>query len=468
MKQFMRKTKRTAFVSCLLIAALLGVTSCNDKNTEFDDKGSAEALSLTTPSSTYMGDSIDCSFSIAGSGVSLNQSKLQVWFGDSLVSERMITTPETGDYSGKIFFPFMKDIPDGDVKVKLRVQNERFASDTLVNSVKVVRPLFDHLALTTADGQTYEMTPVAGAPYTYAYTGTFPDDFYATIMAPKYGDNGNEIVFGSVDGKITNGVTDPINFTSDIDGTQTVTFNTLTYAGSPFTPFAINGTDFQKIDDTHFKVEGNFTQGEDINITGLKQDYANYWINPAFFDKVAGTDGKTLRFRAATGNYRITCDKNLKYFKVEAMNAAMTDLADLEKGDDVIWCDGDGNIGQPSYSKNGINWSWADKEICLAPMGGGVHQLILKKGETINSANFKFFYTRKSGSLEFTADKISLVDGSTWFRVNPGPSDSGNIQGGSTPTVSGRYYIITVDMSEGITKTKMSVKEVASIPEVAP
>lgn len=455
--------RKPILLCVMMVVGILCTTSCNDKNDEFDDKGSCSITSLTGPETAYMGDSIAFNFQISSNGAQPNQSKVQLLFGETIVSERIMLTPDAGTYSGKILIPFMKDIPDGEVTVKLRIQNERFASATAEKTFRIIRPQYPKLILKDAQGKSYDMLPVAGKPHTYAVTDVFSSELYATIEAPKYGENGNPMIFGSVDGKIANGVSDEINFSADLDGKYEVTFNTMTYEGTPFIKFAMNGIEFAKVDDTKYKVETEIKQNADINITGLKADYANYWINPAFFDIVKDTNGKTLRFRGKDGKYRLTVDKSLKYFRVEVMSGNA--LADLSKGDDVIWCIGDNNIGQPSFSKNGINWSTEDKVICLAPIGNGKHQMILKGGQTIkkDNINFKFFYQRGWG-IEFTADKISLADGSPWFIVN---SADGNIKKG-TSISDGKYYVITIDISAGPTKAKMYTEEKDNFPEAEP
>lgn len=445
-----------------MIASLLGVASCNDKNVDFDDTGSSSIISLSGPESAYMGDSIAFNFQIASSGTRPNQSKVQLIFDKTIVSERVMLTPDAGSYSGKVLIPFMKDVPDGTVTVKLRVQNERFANATSEVNIKINRPQYDKLVLRDAGGKAHEMLPVAGQPHTYAVTDVFPSELFATIEVPKYGKDGNAMSFGNVDGKISNGSNELINFSADLDGEYKVTFNTLTYEGTPFIKFAVNDIEFTKIDDNKYKAETEFKQGETISITGLKADYPQYWVNPAFFSKVKGTDGKLLKFKGRDGKYRLTVDKSLKYFKVEAMTGNA--LADLSKGGDAVWCIGDGNIGQPSFSKNGINWSAEDKVICLAPIGNNKHQLILETGKTIkkDNINFKFFFQRGWG-VEFTADKISLGDKSPWFIVNP---SDGNIKKGSTSIADGKFYVITVDLSAGNTKAKMTVEEVTGFADV--
>lgn len=463
--------------SMLLISCItLGIVSCNDVNDEFKDKGSCSVVSFDGPEQVFMGDSINFNFEIAGTGdIKLDQSKIQLFFGDEIVSERILSTPTSGKYSGKLLIPFLKDIPDSEVDLKLRIQNEYFANNVSERKINVIRPKFPKLILRDENGQEYDMLPSNENPYEYSVTKNFPTELYATIIAPKYGDNGNEMFFGNSDGKIINGSTQNINFTADVNEGEDykVTFNTQTFEGTPFIKFALNDIEFTKVDELHFKVETNLKQGQDINITGLKSDYVNYWINYGFFRKVSGTDGKTLRFMGRDGLYRVTVDKSLKYFRVEVMNAAGTDVGDLNNGDDVIWCVGGSEIGQPSYATNAINWAKDDKVICLVPIGGGRHQMILKAGENIktNYSNFKFRYQKTGWNGQFFSNVLSWADDSknnVWFKINTDPSNDGNIINGTTTLTNGKYYVFTIDMSAGKDKSKLSVEEVDGFDEVEP
>ncbi len=454
---------RRQFLLCLMMAtALIGVTSCNEKADEYDDSGSSSILSFTGPDTAFMGDSITFSFELSSTVVRANQAKVQLFFGETMVSERMMTTPENGKYTGKILIPFMKNVVDGEVTVRLRIQNERFANAVMDRKIQITRPQFSKLTLKDSEGRSLDMMPVAGKPHTYAVTAYFPSEMYAVIETPKYGEHGNAMTFGDVDGKISNGSTTDINFSAALDENYEVTFNTLTYEGTPFVPFAVNGIEFTKVNDTNYKVETNFTKGQTINITGLKLDYPNYWVNPAFFDIIKDTNGKLLRFRGRDGKYRLTVDKGLKYFKVDVMNG--NDLADLSKGHDVVWCIGNTGIGQPTYEKNNINWSTGDKVICLAPLGNGIHELVLQAGVSLNtsSIDFKFFFQRGWGS-EFTYSTYA-VNTSTWFYAN---NSDGNLKLVKDMTLkSGKYYVITLDISAGANKAKLSSKEVTEFPEV--
>ena len=449
----------------------LGVTllsSCNDKNDDFDDKGSSQVIAIEAPTKVYMGDSIEVKYSIKANEFRANQSKIQLYVGDEMVSERMMTTPADGEYSGKIFVPYYKGIEDQEVTVKVRTQNERFAAATAEQTIAMERPKFDKLYLVDSEGKRHEMTPSADNPYLFSVTDEFPSELYATIVAPAYGENGNEIVFGNSDGAITNGVSDNINFSADTDGRYTVTFNTKTYQGTPFIKFAINGVEFVKVDNDNFKVDGDFKQGQEIEVTGLKSEYANYWINPTFFDIIKGTDGKKLRFRGQDGKYRITCDKSKKYFRVLPLSSDGTSLATITKNESGLWVIGDGNIGFPSYKANKSGWSPKETNaIPFCPMGNDIYELILLAGTNINpgSINYKCYYQNGWGT-EFVYGNYASTDGmQPYFVVNP---SDGNIKKGNSGITSGKYYRIKMDLTNGPKKAVISCTEEDNIPEVEP
>ena len=64
---------------CLTAASLISVSSCNDKNDEYDDVGKSTIVSLKGPEKGYMGDSIAFIFNVADDGeVPLSTSKVQL------------------------------------------------------------------------------------------------------------------------------------------------------------------------------------------------------------------------------------------------------------------------------------------------------------------------------------------------------------------------------------------------------
>lgn len=467
----MKKSYPKFAVPVMMALCALGLSSCNDKNDDFDDKGSSEVVSIVTPTQVYMGDSIEIKYSIKSHEFRANQSKVQLYVGENKVSERMMTTPNDGEYATKLYIPYTKGTEDQEVTVKVRTQNERFAAGTKEEKVQLIRPKFDKLYLVDSEGNRHVMTPSADDPYLFSVTDVFPSELYANIIAPKYGENGNEIVFGSSDGSITNGVKDQINFSADTDGRYTVTFNTKTYAGTPFIKFAVNGVEFVKVDNNNYNVDGELQQGQDIEITGLKDDYKNYWINPTFFDVVKGSDGKILRFRGQTGQYRITCDKGKKYFRVLPLGTDGKSLADMRNNEPGVWIIGNSGIGYPSYKTNNPNWGPTEgNAIALCPMGNNIYELVMKAGTNINpgSVNWKLFYQCGWGA-EFVSGNYADYSGmQPYFRVNAASTDDGNIFAGSAGIKSGKYYRVRLDLTNGPKKAVISCTEEDEIPEVEP
>ena len=457
------------YLQCLMLIGLISVSSCNDKNDEFDDAGTSTIVSLDAPTSAYMGDSIAITFKIADDGeVALSTSKIQLLYGEEIVSERIMLTGNPGEYTGKVLIPFLKNIPDGDATLKLRLKNARYAPDVKDADITVSRPQFPFLILKVADGRELRMTPISGKPNQYGVTANFSSEQSAYIVAPKYGENGNEMPFGNADGKITNGVKTNIEFTSDTDGEYQITFNTMTFEGTPFIKFALNEQEFNKRDDDHWYVDMDLQQGQEIQITGLKSDYVNYWIDPTFFDVKKNTNRKVLKFRAMDGKYRVTVNKNLKYFNVDLLNGTSLSTFNKEKGEGALWLLGGGGIGKPTFNSNGINWGPNDdKSICVASLKKGQYQIILEAGRIINpgDVNFKFFGQNGWG-MEMSSSLVTTT--SPFVRINPGPGDDGNIFGGSQPFVSGKFYILTLNLPANFpaAPSVLTIDEVDAIPEV--
>lgn len=459
------------YITTYVLCSLCALSSCNDKNDEYNDVGHATIMSVNAPSKAYMGDSITISFKVSDDGkIPLSNSKLQVLYGDSIVSQRIIITGKSGEYSGKVLLPFLKNIADGTATLKLRVQNARYSKDQKDVDIAVNRPQYPYLLLKTDDGNEYQMTQISGDPYTYAVTGNFSSEQKAYIIAPKYGDNGNALTFGNADGKITEGSTDNIDFTADTDGAYAITFNTLTFEGTPFVKFALNDEEFIKKDDSHWYVNMELKQNQEIKITGLKSDYSNYWIDPTFFSIKKGTDKKTLIFRGIDGKYKITVNKGLKYFNVEKMNGDDLETFSLSTGTGTLYTLGNDGIGKPSYTVNSVNWdpyNSEDKPLNLVQLSAKKYQLILEAGRTINpnDINFKFF-GQKGWGVEITSSYFTTT--SPFFRINQASSDNGNIFAGTQSMTNGNFYIITLTLPDNFPTSQavMTCEEVSSIPEV--
>lgn len=240
----------------------------------------------------------------------------------------------------------------------------------------------------------------------------------------------------------------------------------MTFEGTPFIKFALNDIEFNKQDDNNWFVDMELEQGQEIRITGLKSDYANYWIDPSFFDIKKNTTKKVLKFRAMNGKYKVTVNKAMKYFNVEVLNGTSLSSFDKDKGEGALWILGGGGIGKPSYAANGINWD-PGKGFCATPIAKGKYQLILEGGRTLKTddINFKYF-GQKGWGFEMASAYVTTT--SPYIKINPGPGDDGNIFSGSEAFKEDKFYIINLDLPSGFPSSPggITIEEVDEIPEV--
>lgn len=257
---------RNRFLLGMMVLSLIGMTSCKDEIDQFDDHGSSTIVSFVGSEKAYMGDSITFDFEVKSGGVKINQAKVQLYYGEEMVSEAFYSLKADGKYSGKVLAPYQKNTPDGDAKVILRIQNERFSNDSKEMTVAIERPKYQSLKLVAANGKEYTMTPVPGKEYEYKAREAFPADMEASIIAPAYSDGtdnpylqGNDLLFGMDNGKIALNATKDIGFETtgyDEDGKYEITFNTLTFEGAPFPKFGIRFDTQNKF--MEFDGSGNF------------------------------------------------------------------------------------------------------------------------------------------------------------------------------------------------------------------
>ena len=114
---------RNRFLLGMMALSLIGMTSCKDEIDQFDDHGSSTIVSFAGTEKAYMGDSITFDFEVKSGGVKINQAKVQLYYGEEMVSEAFYSLKADGKYSGKVLAPYQKNTPDGEAKVILRIQN---------------------------------------------------------------------------------------------------------------------------------------------------------------------------------------------------------------------------------------------------------------------------------------------------------------------------------------------------------
>ncbi|WP_286774661.1 MULTISPECIES: DUF5125 domain-containing protein [Sphingobacterium] len=431
-------------------AAITAVSSCK-KDEKYTYQIGDPKIELKSPISTAnFGDSLEFQVHVSDSEVALSTVKAQLYFTDDKVTETVIRTKQNGDYAGKIYVPFLKDIPDGKATLKFVLQNISQKITEQSFDINLSRPDFPYLTLVTAS-KSYRMERVGRNQY--AAKENFPFSVKGYIQAPKVGAQGNLMNFGWVNNVINLGSTAEIPFSNSTSGTYSIAFNTSTYQASPFIiAYAINGTVFSRLDDEHFKAELNMVKGEKVVIDGI-EDLKNWWIDPDYFTQAP--DG-SIAFNGMNGKYRVTADFTLKYFVVEAMTG--NDLAKLQDdGSGAVWIIGEG-IGKPKVSSNQVGWN-TDKALCLVPLGNKKYQITVKAGESINSdnINFKFFHQKGWGG-EFGGTDLTTTSDIVFVGDGKNGRDSGNlgIKTGKVLEI-GKTYVFTLDLTAGNKKAVLTI-----------
>lgn len=215
----------------LAFTGIMNLYSCKD---EVEIPGNPVINIQTSPADALFGDSLPFTIKATDADVPLSTLKARLFYGDEMVSETVIRTKVSGqDYTGKIYIPFLKNVPDGTATLVYVLQNINFTITTDSLDLKCKRPDYPSLTLVGENGNEYEMKRVAKNQY--AVKDDFPAKMNAYIKAPKMGENGNEITFGyNTQNEIIHGSNSYINFSNANGGSYEITFNTLTYEASPF------------------------------------------------------------------------------------------------------------------------------------------------------------------------------------------------------------------------------------------
>lgn len=445
--------------SLLILSGLILFNACSDDD---NNPGNPELEVKTTYANAMFGDSLTFSVDVSDQSVPLSTVKAQLFFDEEMVSETVLRTKTEGNYTGKIYIPFLKNVPNGTATLKYVLQNINFTIKEEVFNLPLTRPDYPTLTLVTEDGTEYKM--VRKALNQYTATEEFPkSSVKAYIKAPAMGEYGNEITFGWEGDAINHGSTSLIPFSNSASGKFDINFNTLTYEASPFIiGYYVNGIALSRLDDDQYFGNYDLKQGDKITVGGI-DDFSEWWLDPTFVNKNEQGD---IVFLPISGKYRITADFKHKFLRFEPLKADGSSLATLqEDGTGAIWIIGEG-VGKPSVKSNEVGWN-TDKGISLAPIGNKKYQITFVAGETIktDNINFKFFHQKDWGG-ELKNDAITTKSDLVFIGAgeDPGPGDAKRDPGnlgllkGKTFEV-GATYIFTVDVSAGNTKAVLTVEK---------
>lgn len=447
--------------------ATLALTACNDD----DVLGNPQMDVKTEMTDAHFGDSLKFVINASDAEVPLSTIHAELWYGDEKVEETVIRTKESGkDYEGKIYIPYFANVPDGRATLKLWLQNIEFTKTEQVRELSITHADYPYLTLVTSmpevvDGVettvTKEFRMERNAINEYSVTQKFPQKVKAFIRTPKVGENGNELTFGWANNEVAIGADAGIPFSYSKAGKYTISFNTYSFAASPFVTLKINGVELTATDDTHSQIDMNLSKGQNITLEGFP-NINDWWIDPDFFSR--NEDG-SLTFLPIGGNYRIIADQNLQYFRVYALNGS--DPATLaDDGSGALWVIGT-NIGKPSVSGNEVGWT-TENALCMAQVEPKVYEITVVGGKQVSNdaTNFKFFGQMGWGvELKGSANFVEVNGGIVGVGDGTGGHDDGNLYLLDGVTLKdNEIYKFRVDLTGGITAARLTVTDEGEQP----
>ncbi len=444
----------------LVIPALLCFfTNCKKDNNDFPGTpGNPQITSLQVPEQAFFGDSISFSANVSDPLVPLSTLKAQLFFGEDMVSQTTIRTKADGHYAGKVFVPFLKNIPNGKATLKLVLQDIHFTKKEEEHQVTLSRPQYSYLYLVTENGDSLKMLRSEENTYLFRTATSAPQIIKGYIVAPAFGNNGNNINFGWGGGTIKENIKNPITFLSLQSSPYNILFNTFTYERSPFASYKLNDKEMNFTADGHFFIDLNLNTGDELKAEGV-QDFDQYWIDPDFLKKDAS--GK-ITFSAISGKYRIVADRDKKYLNVLTLNASGEKATLQPDGSGAIWIAGWG-IAKPGMNNGQPGWS-PGKMLCMAPVKPKVYQMTItastEKGNgqiRTDYFDFKFFFQDGWGG-EYRGPDYAETKGIIPEIVTVQESGNLGLSSGKQLT-EGKVYIISIDCTEGRAKPKLEIKE---------
>ena len=390
------------------------------------------------------GDTLRFDVKASDSQVPLSTIHAELYFDSELVAEQVIRTKVSGEtYPVAIYVPYIANIPDGTATLKLWLQNINFTITEKIYSVKIEHADYPYLTFVSDEGTQYTMQRVS--MYNYEVTDNFEAQMPGKIVAPAAGGATDEVIWGYEGGEIKVNGSKSIPFTNAGAGNYTISFNTFTMEGAPFTSYTLNDNLFEQISDDVYQVDiNNLAKGDPLTLDGFP-NFEEWWLNPDYFE--ANSDG-TYSFMAYDGNYRFIANTKLKYFQVVKLVAGAPGTLSQD-GTGLPWILGD-NIGYPSLS-NAPGWN-PGQGIPMAPQSDKVYQVTVVGGRNINVSqiNFKIFGQDGWGT-EFTSSMLTSQSDLIAVGDGTGGHDNGNLYlKDGVELEANTIYVITLDCSNGI------------------
>lgn len=303
------------FKTIIALATFAAALSCN-KEPEFEFAQSGPDMTVQCDEAALMGGKVDFIVDVHDDKYPLSVVNAKFYWDvdEDHVSEVELRTKTEGTYAGSLSVPYPAGIPNGIATVVFKAVNTHLGVtyDTLYVAVK--RPEFESLTIESGNSWRRSMTKVDGKDYVYSYTGSIPADFEPFIVTPAVAGKGTELKFGWDGTAITLNGASPIPF--DILGSGTITFNTMTFEGSPFIDIRINGVKAEPAQGGTYKALVSLKKGDKVEFSGV-EDPDSWYFDPDHFN--VKDDG--VYFNAVEGFYTLDMNVDYKFVTVRRAQA---------------------------------------------------------------------------------------------------------------------------------------------------
>lgn len=431
-------------IKSLAIMFALGALMVSCKDDDMKNPGNPVMEISGDLGSACFGDTLRFAIKASDSQVPLSTIHAELYFDSEMVAEQVIRTKVSGEtYPVSIYIPYIANIPDGQATLRLTLQNINFTTTEKTYGVNISHADYPYLTFVGDNGNQYQMQRVS--MYNYEVTDNFDAEMPGKIVAPAAGGASDEVTFGYEGSVIVVNGSKSIPFTGGAAGNYTISFNTYTMEGAPFTAYYINDLLLEQSSDNLYAIDiNNLAKGDALTISGIP-DFDQWWLNPDYFE--ANPDG-TFAFMAYDGNYRFIADTKNQYFQVVKLSGGSPATLNTD-GTGLPWILGEG-IGYPKLS-NQPGWN-EGKGIPMAPQDEKVYQVTVIGGENINISNINFkFFGQDGWGTELTG--TMLTSQSEFIGVGTGDDghDNGNLyMKDGMEFEANTIYVITLDLTGGI------------------
>ena len=156
----MRKLVNYSYL-LMLLSILVG---CKEEFIVPTGGGSPTIEIVSKPNAAFFADSISYKVKVADQGVDLSTLKVELLYSEDVVASQTIRTKEYGEYQGKLFAPFLKNVANGTATLRFTAQNVELTKTEVLADLPLTRPEFPFLNL-IVEGKTYKMLRKSAKQY---------------------------------------------------------------------------------------------------------------------------------------------------------------------------------------------------------------------------------------------------------------------------------------------------------------